>query len=95
MAKLEDHQEPLMKDRVFREEYARAHEQNALVEVMVSPRTAAWTKQAELVARIGSTQPAIARLEGDRLWPLVRTLCRHAEATGMQLTLFGFERTDG
>ena len=94
MARLNDLKQRFMKDPAFREEYARADEEYALVEVMVRARTAAKLTQAELAARIGTTQSAIARLEGGRLSPSVRTLRRYAEATGMRLT-FGFERPDG
>ena len=93
MAKLKDLKERFMKDPAFREEYARADEEYALVEAMVRARAAANLTQSELAARIGTTQSAIARLEGGRLSPSVRTLRRYAEATGMRLT-FGFERTD-
>ena len=93
MAKLEDPKERFMKDPAFRDEYPRADEEYALVEAMVRARAAARLTQAELAARIGTTLSAIARLEGGRLSPSVRTLRRYAEATGMRLT-FGFERTD-
>ena len=94
MARLKDLKQRFMKDPAFREEYARADEEYALVEAMVRARTAAKLTQAELAARIGTTQSAIARLEGGRLSPSVRTLRRYAEATGMWLT-FGFEGPDG
>ena len=94
LAKLKDLKVRFMKDPAFREEYARTDEEYALVEAMVRARTAAKLTQSELAARIGTTQSAIARLEGGRLSPSVRTLRRYAEATGMRLT-FGFERTDG
>ena len=94
MAKLKDLKERFMKDSAFRDEYARADEEYALVEAMVRARAAAKLTQSELAARIGTTQSAIARLEGGRLSPSVRTLRRYAEATGMRLTV-GFERTDG
>ena len=94
MTKLKELKERFMKDPAFREEYARADEEYALVEAMVRARTAANLTQSELAARIGTTQSAIARLEGGRLSPSVRTLRRYAEATGMRLT-FGLERTDG
>lgn len=94
MAKLKDLKERFIKDPAFREEYVRADEEYALVEAMVHARTAAKLTQAELAARIGTTQSAIARLEGGTFSPSVRTLRRYAEATGMRLT-FGFERADG
>ena len=94
MAKLKDLKERLMQDSAFREEYARAYEDFALVEAMIRARTAAKLTQSKLAARIGTTQSAIARLEGGRLSPSIRPLRRYAEATGTRLTL-GFERTDG
>lgn len=94
MAKLENLKQRLMQDPEFRAEYARADEEYALVEAMIRARTDANLTQSELAARIGTTQSAIARLEGGRLSPSIRTLRRHAEATGTRLTL-GFERADG
>ena len=94
MAKLKDLKERFMKDSAFREEYARVDEEYALVEAMVRARAAAKLTQAELAARMGTTQSAIARLEGGRLSPSIRTLRRYAEATGTRLT-FQFERADG
>ena len=94
MDKLKDLKERFMKDQAFRQEYARADEEYALAEAMVRARTAANLTQSQLAERIGTTQSAIARLEGGRLSPSVRTLRRYAEATGMRLT-FGFERVDG
>ena len=94
MAKLKDLKERFMKDPAFRQEYARADEEYALAEALVRARTAANLTQLQLAERIGTTQSAIARLEGGRLSPSVRTLRRYAEATGMRLT-FGFERADG
>lgn len=94
MEKLSDLKERFMKDSEFREEYAQADEEYALVEAMVHARTAAKLTQAEVAVRIGTTRSVIARLEGGELSPSVRTLRRYAEATGMRLT-FGFERADG
>ncbi|WP_298225526.1 helix-turn-helix domain-containing protein [Acidocella sp.] len=41
--------------------------------------------QSELAIKIGTTQSAIARLEGGKVSPSVSTLRRYAEATGHQL----------
>jgi ribosome-binding protein aMBF1 (putative translation factor) len=46
--------------------------------------------QAELGRRIGSTQPAIARLEAGRVSPTLETLDRVAAALGVELVI-GFE----
>ena len=94
MAKLKDLKERFMNDPAFRKEYARADEEYALVEAMVRARTAAKLTQAQQATRIGSTQSAIARLEGGRVSPSGSTLRRYAEATGTRLTV-SFERTNG
>ena len=94
MAKLKNLKGRLMQDSAFRDGYARADEDFALVEAMIRAQAAANLTQAELAECIGTTQSAIARLEGGSLSPSIRTLRRYAEATGTRLTL-GFERTDG
>ena len=83
-----------MEDPKFREEYARVEEEYALVEALVRARTAAKLTQAEVARRLGTTQSAIARLEGDRVSPSFSTLRRYAEATGTRLTV-DLVRADG
>ncbi|MCK0197756.1 helix-turn-helix domain-containing protein [Ancylobacter sp. 6x-1] len=46
---------------------------------------AAKLSQAELAMRLGTTQSAIARLEGGGVSPSLSTLRRYAEATGTKL----------
>ncbi len=87
MTKLKDLKDRFMQDPEFREEYARVDEEYALVETLVRARTAANLTQAELARRIGTTQSAVARLEGGRVSPSFSTLRRYAEATGTRLTV--------
>ena len=94
MTKLTELKKRFMEDPEFREEYARADEEYALVEALVRARTAAKLTQAEVAKRLGTTQSAIARLEGGRVSPSFTTLRRYAEATGTRLTV-GLVRTDG
>ena len=94
MTKLTELKKRFMEDPEFREEYARADEEYALVEALVRARTAAKLTQAEVARRLGTTQSAIARLEGGRVSPSFTTLRRYAEATGTRLTV-GLVRTDG
>ena len=56
MAKLKDLKARFMGDPAFREDYARAADEHALLEAMVRARTAARLTQSELAARIGTTQ---------------------------------------
>ena len=87
MTKLKDLKGRLLEDPEFREEYARADDEFALIEALVRARTAAKLTQAELARRLGTTQSAVARLEGGRVSPSLATLRRYAEATGTRLTV--------
>ena len=87
MTKLKELKRRFMQDPEFREEYARVDEEYVLVEALVRARTAAKLTQAEVARRLGTTQSAIARLEGGRVSPSFSTLRRYAEATGTRLTV--------
>ena len=91
MMKLKELKKRLMEDPEFREEYARVDEEYALVEALVRARTIAKLTQADVARRLGTTQSAIARLEGGKVSPSFTTLRRYAEATGTRLTV-GLER---
>ena len=85
MTKLADLKQRLMDNPEFREEYAKADAEFALIEAMITARQEAKLTQAELAEKIGTTQSAIARLEAGRVSPSIATLRRYAEATGHQL----------
>lgn len=85
MTKLADLKKKLMENPEVREEYAIADAEFTLIETMIQARLEAKLTQAELAERIGTTQSAIARLEGGRVSPSISTLRRYAEATGHQL----------
>jgi DNA-binding XRE family transcriptional regulator len=56
-------------------------------EALAQLRRACGVSQAELAARLDTTQSAIARLEGDRLSPSLRTLESAYAALGRRLQL--------
>lgn len=87
MTKLADLKKRLMEDPEVREEYAKVDAEYSLIEAMIRARNDARLTQAEIAERIGTTQSAIARLEGGRVSPSVATLRRYAEATGRQLRI--------
>ena len=94
MTQLKDLKARLMEDPEFREEYARIDDAYALIEALVRARAAAKLTQAELAQRLGTTQSAVARLEGGGVSPSLRTLRRYAEATGTRL-IVGLAPLDG
>jgi transcriptional regulator with XRE-family HTH domain len=55
--------------------------------VIRNARLAAGLTQAELAARLGTTQPVVARLESAAANPTVETLERALHATGHRLAL--------
>ena len=87
MTKLKDLKDRLLEDREFRKEYARVDDEFTLIEALVRARMTAKLTQVELARRLGTTQSAIARLEGGRVSPSFKTLRRYAEATGTRLTV--------
>ena len=52
---------------------------------MIRARSEAGLTQEALAERMGTTQSAIARLEGGRVSPSVETLRRYAEDVGKRL----------
>ncbi len=85
MTKLGELKKKLMENPEFRVEYAQADADYRLIEEMIRVRMEAKLTQSELALKIGTTQSAIARLEGGKVSPSVSTLRRYAEATGHQL----------
>jgi predicted transcriptional regulator len=77
----------LMKNPEFAAEYEKADAEFAIVEALVRARTKAKLTQAELAERLGTTQSAVARLEGGKVSPSIATLRRYAEATGARLQI--------
>ena len=94
MRKLEDLKNRLLEDPDFRKEYARVDEEFALIEGLIRARTTARLTHEELARRLGTTQSAVARLEGGRVSPSLATLRWYAEATGTRLTV-GLRPADG
>jgi predicted transcriptional regulator len=87
MTKIADLKKKLIENPEFRQEYEKADAEFQLIETLVSARAKANLSQAEVARRIGTTQSAIARLEGGGVSPSISTLQRYAEATGMRLEI--------
>ena len=76
-----------LQDPEFRAEYDALEDELALAMALIEARTRAALTQAELAARMGTTQAVIARLESGRTKPSTRTLERFARATGTRLRI--------
>ena len=87
MTKIDELHKRFMEDPEYRVEYAKADAEFALVEALVKARTEANMSQADVARSIGTTQSAIARLEGGKISPSISTLRRYAEATGSKLEI--------
>ena len=70
-----------------RREYERLEEEFAFLDEILKARAAAGLTQAEVAARIGTTQSAVARLESATAEhsPSIATLQRYASALGFRL----------
>ncbi|SCM78047.1 Xre family transcriptional regulator [uncultured Pleomorphomonas sp.] len=87
MTKLADLKKRLMAAPEFQREYAKVDAEFTVIEALIRARTMANLSQAELARRIGTTQSAIARLEGGGVSPSLSTLRKYAEATGTKLEI--------
>ena len=75
----------MMQDHEFAAAYAEADVEYSVLETMLKARIASGLTQAEVAARAGTTQSAIARLEGGSVSPTVETLRKYAKAVGKRL----------
>jgi ribosome-binding protein aMBF1 (putative translation factor) len=87
MTKLAELKKRLAASPQFEAEYRQADAEFAVIEALILARTNAKLSQAELAARLGTTQSAIARLESGSISPSLSTLRRYADATGTRLSV--------
>jgi transcriptional regulator with XRE-family HTH domain len=74
--------EELLARPAVREAYEAQEPEYAIARAIIAARAHAGLSQAELAARMKTSQPFVARLESGRTLPSMRTLLRVAEATG-------------
>jgi transcriptional regulator with XRE-family HTH domain len=82
---VEDAAREWMRDPEFRAAYDALEDQFALASALIKARTDAGMTQEEVARAMGTTQTVVARLEGGRQQPSIRTLERFAKATHMRL----------
>jgi DNA-binding XRE family transcriptional regulator len=75
----------MLQDPKFKAEYDRLGPIYEVVWELIEARHQAGLTQAELAARIGTTQSAIARLENARHMPSLAMVARYARAVGQRL----------
>lgn len=85
MTKLADLIAKNMEDPEFAKAYAEADAEFEVIEAMIRARAEAGLTQGALAERMGTTQSAVARLEGGRVSPTVETLRKYAKAVGKRL----------
>lgn len=74
------------KDPEYVKEYEALEEEFAIANALIKARSKANLTQAEVAARMNTTQSAVARLEGGAN-PSIKMLKRYAEATGTKLSI--------
>ena len=87
MTKLSDLHKEWMKDPEYRAECEASQPAFDLMRALLRARLSSGLTQTEVAERIGTTQSAIARLEGWSSNPSVNTLRKYAEATGTRLKI--------
>ena len=71
----------------YREAYERLGPEFELARALIEARKLAGFTQAELAARMETTQSAVARMESGRVPPSISTLAKVARATGTRLRI--------
>ena len=87
MSKLETLRRKWRKDPAFRAEYDALGEEFALAAALIDARALADLTQEEVARRMETSQAYVAKMEGGRINPSVKTLKRFAEATGTRLKI--------
>jgi ribosome-binding protein aMBF1 (putative translation factor) len=87
MARISEMHKKWMEEAEYRRAYDALEEEFALAKAVIGARNRAGLTQTELARKMGTTQPAVARLEGGRTRPSMRTLERLAKATGSRLLI--------
>lgn len=87
MTRLEDLHQEWMKDPNYRAEYDALEGEFTLASALIDARAKSDLTQEQIAQRMGTSRTAIARLEGGKANPSVKTLRRYAEATGTKLRI--------
>jgi predicted transcriptional regulator len=72
----------LLADTDTRTEYEAMADEFSMARELIAARSRAGLTQGEVAQRMGTTQSVIARLEGGRCMPSIRSVQRYAQAVG-------------
>ena len=87
MAHITEMHKRWMKEPKYRRAYQALEDEFSVAKAVIAARNRAGLTQMELAQKMGTTQPVVARMEGGRVQPSLRTLQRLAQATGSRLTI--------
>jgi DNA-binding XRE family transcriptional regulator len=87
MARITEIHKRWMKGPKYRKAYEALEDEFAVAKAVIAARNRAGLTQMELARKMGTTRPAVARMEGGRVQPSLRTLQRLAQATGSMLAI--------
>ena len=76
-----------MHDPAYREACDAVAPEFEIARELIAARARAGLSQAEVAARMGTTQSAVARMESGRQKPSTRSLERYAQATGATIKI--------
>jgi DNA-binding XRE family transcriptional regulator len=82
MKSLKDIKRELLEDPATRAEYEQQAAEFDMAHELIAARARAGMTQSDVAALMGTTQSAIARLEGGNRAPSLRTVQRYAQAVG-------------
>ncbi len=87
MTYIDELHDEMMKSPGYRAAHRASGPVYQLIEALIAARAQAGVTQAEIAERMGTTQSAVARLEGWTANPSVKTLRKYAKATGTRLVV--------
>lgn len=87
MKPLKDLKAQMLANPAIAAEYEAQAEEFAAARELIAARARAGLTQSEVAQRMGTTQSAVARLEGGKAAPSIRSLQRYAQAIGCRLAL--------
>ena len=87
MARITEMHKQWLNEPKYRKTYEALEDEFAIAKAVITARKRAGLTQMELAQKMGTTQPAVTRMESGRIQPSLRTLRRLAQATGSRLMI--------